>query len=355
MKEAKHTINLRHAMEKLWANKIKFIIVWAVTFVLSCIIILPVPRYYNCTISMAPESNNDNYGSQISSLAASFGFSFAKGGNDAISPTLYPDLFKSTGFLVSLLDIEVTTSDGEETMDYYTYMATRQKENPWKVPTKKLKKFIHYIATGEPEPAVSKIDSIDAFRLNRFDTGVIKSISEKIRCSVDKKTNVITLSITAQDPLIAATLAVEIEKRLQTFITDYRTKKSRIDYDYYTQLTDSASQAYSEALEAHSTYADSHLHTTWTREQNMLKYLQGEVNMKSSIYTAMNSRKEAAMAKLQDHTPVFTTIRTATVPAKPAGPKRMIFVASMLMLATIVMLLWMFRQKIAEILFTDPE
>lgn len=355
MEETLHTINLRAAMEKLWAGKMKFLITWAATFVLSCIIILPVPRTYNCTISMAPESSSDNYSSQISSLAASFGFTFAKGGDDAISPTLYPDLFKSTGFLVSLLDIEVTSADGSKTMDYYTYMATAQKDNPWLVPLHKLQQLVHHIVSPKSRSTISEVGSIDAFRLSRFDTDVLKAIRHNIKCSADKKTDVITLSVTDQDPLIAATLAVEIEKRLEAFITDYRTKKARVDYEYYTQLTDSAAQAYSDALDAYSAYADAHLHSTWTREQNMLKYLQGEINMKSGIYTAMNSRKEAAMAKVQDHTPVFTTIQTATVPVKPAGPKRMIFVASMLVLATLGLMIWMFRKKISEILFTEPE
>jgi uncharacterized protein involved in exopolysaccharide biosynthesis len=38
------------------------------------------------------------------------------------------------------------------------------------------------------------------------------------------------------------------------------------------------------------------------------------------------------MAKLQERTPVFTVVKGASVPIKPAGPKRMLFVAGMLIL-----------------------
>lgn len=353
--EKKHTINLRHAVEVLWDKKIAFLITWIVTFVVSCIIILPVPRYHRCSISMAPEDNNDNFGSGLSSLAASFGFNFAKGGDDAISPTLYPDLFKSTGFMVSLWDIEVSTKDGALTTNYYTYMAAHQKKNPLFYPLRTSAQFVRETIFRKPAPTPSQIDTVDAFRLNRFDTDVLKAMRKNIQCSVDKKTDVVTLSIKDQDPLIAATMAVEIEKRLQDFITDYRTKKSRIDFEYYSQLTDSAYHAYCHARKAYCAYADTHINPTMAHEQDMLDDLKNEVEMKLSIYTAMSSRKEASRAKVQERTPVFTTIQTATVPVKPAGPKRMIFVASMLVMVTLGLMLWLFREKIIEILFTDPE
>jgi hypothetical protein len=45
---------------------------------------------------------------------------------------------------------------------------------------------------------------------------------------------------------------------------------------------------------------------------------------------------------------VFTTLTNATVPVKPAGPKRMIFVAAMLFLATCGTLAHLFRQELKE-------
>ena len=45
---------------------------------------------------------------------------------------------------------------------------------------------------------------------------------------------------------------------------------------------------------------------------------------KYSIYTAMNTQMQASAAKLQEATPAFTVIESASIPHKPAGPKRMI-------------------------------
>ena len=72
------------------------------------------------------------------------------------------------------------------------------------------------------------------------------------------------------------------------------------------------------------------------------------MQLKYNVYTALNTRQEAAMAKLQENTPVFTTLTNATVPVKPAGPKRMIFVAVWLFLATCGTLFKLFKKELTE-------
>jgi uncharacterized protein involved in exopolysaccharide biosynthesis len=76
--------------------------------------------------------------------------------------------------------------------------------------------------------------------------------------------------------------------------------------------------------------------------------LENEMQLRYNVYTALNTRLEAAQAKVQENTPVFTTLTNATVPVKPAGPKRMIFVAAMLFLATCGTLAHLFRQELKE-------
>jgi LPS O-antigen subunit length determinant protein (WzzB/FepE family) len=54
---------------------------------------------------------------------------------------------------------------------------------------------------------------------------------------------------------------------------------------------------------------------------------------------------EAAKAKVQERTPVFTIIQGAAVPVKPAGPKRMIFVAFVLLLTFAGTSLYILRRQ----------
>ena len=64
--------------------------------------------------------------------------------------------------------------------------------------------------------------------------------------------------------------------------------------------------------------------------------LENEMQMAYNIYSALQQQEQLAYAKVQERTPVFTTIQNATVPVKHAGPKRMMFVAVMLLLSFVV-------------------
>lgn len=74
-----------------------------------------------------------------------------------------------------------------------------------------------------------------------------------ISCSVDQETNIITIKVTAQDPLISAVLVDSVSNRLQAFITDYRTSKAKHDLAYTKKL-------YVEALADYKNHKKSLLH-----------------------------------------------------------------------------------------------
>jgi len=65
--------------------------------------------------------------------------------------------------------------------------------------------------------------------------------------------------------------------------------------------------------------------------------LENEMQLKYNVYTAMNSQMQTAAAKLQEATPAFTVIQSASIPVKPAGPKRMIISIAMTIIAFITL------------------
>lgn len=332
----KYNIDIKQVVSTLQKHKKQFLKVWTITFALSCLWILPQPRYYDCTVLLAPESSTPMSQGGLSSIASSFGFNVGGLGDDAIYPTLYPDLFESTDFIVSLFNIQVESKDSTIQCDYYTYLAKHQKKNwltyPYYFVVDKIKEFISNDAKGKKGNGINA----DPFRLSKFDSEIVSSISKKIHCSVDKKTDVVTIVVTDQDPLICATMADSVRERLQEFITDYRTRKVRIDIHHYQEVTDSAYQAYRDAVRKYSAFCDSHMNSNLQSIASIRDELENDMQLKFSTYSTLNTRLEASKVKLQERTPAFTTLRNATVPIKPAGPKRMIFVGFMLVLATFI-------------------
>ena len=334
-------IDLGKILRKLLSKKKLMMVVLGVTFVLSCIIILMVPRYYKCEVILAPEVDAGLSGGTLGSIASQFGFDLggaSVSGSDAIYPMLYPDLFETVDFTVSLFDIKVETMDGQVKTDYYDYLANHQEHAPWEPAMLWVKRLFKHkpktVSMGGQQAAEQNVSR--SFILTEREYHMTKAIKSKIKCAVDKKTEVITISVQDQDPYVCATLADSLSSRLQAFITSYRTSKSRADMEYYQKLTVEAKEDYDDAVMKYSIFCDNHkdviLQTYISERDN----LENDMQMKYNTYTALNTQLQAMKAKVQEKTPAFTVLQSASVPIEPAGPKRMLFVIGMMILALLV-------------------
>ncbi len=333
-----HTLDLRKVVRTLWDNRRTFYKVWIWTFILSCIWILPQPRYYSCEVMLAPEMSGEDMGGGLSSIASSFGFNIGGiGGQDAIYPELYPDLFESPEFIVGLYNIQVKTKNGDIATDYFTYMKDHQKKNlltwPFVWTMKKIKSLFEEEDSNSSQLGAS---DIDPFMMSRKNYELMKTVINKISCAIDKKTSVISIKVKDQDPLVCATMTDSVKSHLQDFIIRYRTSKVSEDVQHYQQMRDSAEWAYDRAMEAYSKFCDTHKNPTLQSYQSERDKLESDLAVKQNSLTAMETQLQATRVKLQEKTPAFTTLKSATVPVKPAGPKRMLFVLGMLILATTV-------------------
>lgn len=353
-KSNKEEISIKSMFSTLAERKKLFLRVLSVTFALSCLWILPQPRFYKATVMLAPEASGAGTLGSISALASSFGVDLNAGSStDAIYPELYPDLMTSTDFVVSLFDIPVKTIDGEIECSLYEYLDKHQKVTFYMQPYYKLKKKItDAIESNNAFNAANSNgkggNNIDPFRLNDRQTQIVEGLKGNVNCMVDKLTNVFSISVTAQDPLVAATLADSIRGRLQNFIIKYRTNKARIDLKHYEALTAKAKTDYDNAVAKYSGFQESHYNVTSKEVIAVGEKLQRDQEIKYNTYNAMNIQLQAAAARLQERTPAFTLLQTASVPIKPAGPKRMIFVFAMMVLATLGTCIYILKSDVTK-------
>lgn len=296
------------------------------------LLILPVPRYYSCTITLAPELGSNAKGGSLSSIASSFGVKLDNSAfNDAISPMLYPELIKSNDFTKSLLLSNISTKDGKIKALYYDYLANNQKKAFYLAPIS----WISDIFSPKDENSV-KSKEINTFKLTKKQTRVFSKVKGNIGCSVDIKTDLITISVEDQDPLVAATMANVVSKNLQQFIIKYRTNKSRIDMNYFKKLTIQAKQEYERARQRYSSFSDANMEVMLESYKSKINDLENDMQLKFNTYTSLNNQLQSAQAKVQESTPAFTVIQSASVPVKPAGPKRMAISITLTLLVVIV-------------------
>lgn len=314
-----------------------------IVFVVSCIYILGVPRTYDTEAKLVPElESNSLAGGALSSIASSFGFDMADmQTTDAITPLLYPDLLEDNGFATSLFTIRVKSQDGEIDTNYYDYLKNHQQKTIWFIPFEWLKDLIPHKQGGSSE--------FNPYFLSRKDDDICEKIRDNIAIDFDKKNSIISISVTSQDALISKTLADSVMSRLQAFITEYRTNKARIDFNYYKELSQNAKREYEKARQMYGSLSDANTKVALRSVELKMEDMENDMQLKFNAYTTLTTQLEAAKAKVQERTPAFTVIKGAAVPIKPTGPKRMFFVAGMVFLAFFCISIYVIR----DYLFAD--
>jgi hypothetical protein len=346
-------IDLRDIFAKLWNNKRLYTIVLVASFLFGLLWIMPKPRFYKTNVSLAPEPGSGNsISGSMSSIASSFGIDLGDMQTmDAIYPTLYPDLFATSNFIVSLFDIKITTQDGILTTTYYDYLDKHQKKDPWDIPKGWVSKQINKLmpATINGNRGNTK-GGINPFCLTKRQDEIVNKVRNNITCSIDRKTNVITITVEDQDPLICATMADSVRERLQQFITDYRTSKARKDVAYYEGLTRKAKAEYERVRQTYVAYADANTDVVLESFRSKQEDLENEMQLRFNAYTAFNTQLQQARAKLLENMPAFTTIQAASVPIKPAGPKRMFIIIGIMFIAFAFTTVWIIRKDLEQLI-----
>lgn len=332
-------IDIIDIVKKLWAKKKLFAKTLPIAFVLSYLFIWGFPRYYSTDIKLAPELGGTSMTSTLGSLASSFGFDLDNlQSNDAITPLLYPDLMEDNGFVTSLFNVQVKSKDGSIKTTYHDYLKKYQKPVIWSVPIDWVKNLFKKEEKG-------KTGIIDPYNLPKDEDDIAGSIRDKIKINFDKKTAVISISIKDQDALICKIIGDSVKERLQDFITEYRTSKARTDYEYYQKLTLEAKQDYEKARQRYGSMADANTKIALKSLELKLEDMENDLQLRFNAYTTLNTQMQAAKAKVQERTPAFTVIKGASVPIKPSEPKRMIFVAFMLLLTFAGTSLYILRKQ----------
>lgn len=329
-----YTIDIKKFVQKVWNKRKTLCVVIAVTAVLSSLYIVSFPRYYSTSTKLAPEIQSSG-NSTIGSIAASLGVDINKmQSSDAITPLLYPTLLEDNSFIYSLFSIPIYIVDSNIHTTYYDYLNNWQKKPWW-----------GNLFGKEKHPSTP---GKNPYKPTKEDEETAITIRKNILLTVNSKNGMITITATDQDPIICKTLADSLRNKLQTFITKYRTDKARKDFAYYQKLAKESKEEYEKVRRAYGSYSDANTDIILQSFRSKQEDLENEMQLKYNTYSSVSTQMENARARIQENTPVFTTLQGATVPLKPAGPKRMIFVLGMMILSSFFYSIWILRKDISN-------
>lgn len=314
--------------------------VCAIAGVIGVIVALNIQRQYTTTVLMAPETSNaaSSLGS-LSSMGAMFGINLGSAmTSDAIYPEIYPDVLATPDFAIALFDVPVTPLDSVNSLPYYKHLILSSKTPFWYYPQVGLAKLIELFKNEEKHKLGEK--KLDPFRLTRKETKMIEWIGSNISAIVDKKTSVITLSVTDVDPQVSALMADTVMQRLQDYITLYRTKKARHDLGYIEELYEQAKAEYIEAQRKYAQASDANQNIILKSANSYIENLENEMQLKLSVYTETAQQLQIAKAKVQEQTPAFTVLQSASIPVRPSGTPKVVIVLAFVVLGGLADAAW---------------
>lgn len=328
----------------------RFIVVFTL---IGVIYALNQQKRYTSVVTMAPEVSGMGMSGSLSDIAGMVGLNLDanNGGVDAIYPEIYPEVLASSSFLIKLFPIQVRQKNDTESKTYYNHLKYDTKSPFWTYPGYLLGEFIRKITSSSDTQ--ERNDTIIPTYLTKEQDAICGMIRRSIDCQINKGTNVITISVEDIDPIVATTIADTVQKRLQDYITLYRTQKARIDQKYAEKLNKIAEKEYQKAQLAYASYADSHIKNVLTMYQTQLEALENNVEMKYKTFSQTAAQVEQAKAKVQERTPAFTVIQEPCVPLRASSTPRSMMVLGFIILGILVDSLWVLylRDVAKSILF----
>ena len=339
-------IDLIELAQKVWVERKLVFKACGIAVLIGLVVAFSIPKEYTTEVMLAPESATRSGGGSMGALAAMAGINLgSNSGEDDLSPELYPDIVKSTPFLLELFDVKVKDQKAEIDTTLYAYLDKYQRAPWWGAVMSAPFKALGWTLSLFKDKPEEKVGKADPFKLTIDEAKVAEVLSKRISVSIDKKTGVTTLSVTMQDPLISASLTDTVMHCLQNYITNYRTNKARHDLAFTEKLYKEAKDGYTDAQKKYATFVDANQNIILLSYRAEQERLQNEMNLAYSVYTQVSQQLQMAKAKVQEITPVYTVVQPATVPLRAAKPNKVMILIGFIFLAGVGSVGWILFVK----------
>jgi len=320
-----------------------------VGMVMGIIIAISIPKQYTVKVTLSPEMGNSKGSSGLAGLAASFlgsGSVIGGDGSDALNAALSSDIVSSTPFLLELLNMKVLIpKENIKTLEAYL----DEQSSPWwnyiiGIPGIAIE-GIKSLFVDTDNPIIDRSLQKGTIELTREERDKIIFLRKNIVATMDKKTAITGISVTLQNPKVAAIVADSVVCKLQELIISYRTSKSKEDCAYLEKLFKERQEEYYAMQKKYADYVDTHDNLILQSVRTEQERLQNDMNLAYQVYSQVANQLQVARAKVQEEKPVFAVVEPAIVPLFPSGMGKLLYMLLFGFVAVIVTLGWLLIKK----------
>lgn len=338
----KDYLEIKDLLTRLKQNRGILIKSAAIAFLAGVFFVVFTPKVYKTEVSLLAESNSNSPANglmgQLGNIAGLdvgglMGLDMSGSTTSALTPDLYPEVVKSTTFLIDILQENVYLPREGLTVLVSEYLQehTKPSISGWPgyvlslLKSKGEKRMIPHKNEGEP------------LNLSQSDLNLIKGLANTIEVNIIKSEGAITggdskiikVSVAQQDPYVSALLTEKVIASLKEYIIDYHTSKEKKDLAFIEARYQEAKARYFEKQEALADYDDSNVNVILASAKSRRDRLVTETTLASNLYKSLAQKREQAQILVQDKTPVFTVLEPAKVPQQKSKPKTMFTIISL--------------------------
>lgn len=343
-------IDLIELAQKVWKER-KFILkACGIGVVVGLVVAFSIPKEYKTTVKLSPENSETNKLEQLGGLAVIAGVNLGGvTGSDALTVDLYPDIVASTPFLLELVKISVKSKKGDLNTTFYEYINEHQRIPWWgyikAIPFQLLEWGVSFFKENKED---EENTAINPFILTQEQEQFISNLKNCIQINVDKNSGVINASVQMQDPLISATIMDSVLVKLQSYITDYRTRKAKHDLAFTEKLFIEAKTSYYKAQRLYACYVDENRNVVSASFRTEEEQLRNEMNLSYGVYNQMAQQLEMNRVKVQEQTPVYTVIEPARVSLRAEKPNKLMILIGFVFIAGFFSVGWILEKDFVK-------
>ena len=283
MPQEQQEINILELIGKVWKQKKSIAKSVGYGALIGLVVAFSMPREYTVTVTLSPESGTSSSSSLIG-MASMLGLGdISMSSKDALNVSLFPDIMASTPFALELYGMQVKPEKSDTTLALHRFM--EEQSIPW----------FSYVFTL-PGIAIDGLKSLfgseeiverklpNPFHLTKEEEESLKEIKDMMTAEADTKTGITTISVTLQDPVVAAVVADSVVHKLQAYITAYRTKKATEDFKYQEMLYEKAKEEYYQIQKEYAAFQDRNQLVTLNAVKVEGERMETQLKLASQIY-----------------------------------------------------------------------
>ncbi|MDI1323093.1 MAG: Wzz/FepE/Etk N-terminal domain-containing protein [Algoriphagus sp.] len=325
----KKDINLKELFDYFFERKKIFYWSILIMVVLGSIRFFTTPKTYESVATKLTEveSGSQSGLSQLSNLASLSGINLPLAGpNSSISPEMYPEIISSKPFLIELVNEKFYFQTKKDTLVLKDYLVEEYSNRPFNlifggitsIPSRFISMFSDEVTVSPIVESALEEEGRPKYLIFSSEEDLASELL-KGALKIEDEGTMITLSVKMPEALIAAELNNIIFEKIVRYVTDYKTRKLRINLTFIEERTKESEINFIQSQLALASFRDNNQGMVSQRARTREEQLQAEFNIAYNVYNSMMQELETSRIQLKKETPIFSEFAAPIVPNNPVN------------------------------------